>query len=64
MIEKKPKIPSSRFCPRCASIELEDFIGFKTGQFKCKNCGYIGPVLEGDYNFIKKFKSNLSELNE
>ncbi|MBN2127467.1 MAG: hypothetical protein JW703_03700 [Candidatus Diapherotrites archaeon] len=57
----EPKLPVSRFCPRCGSTELEEFIGFQSGQFKCKKCGFTGFAMEGDYKFINEFKRNLSE---
>jgi len=34
-----------RKCPRCGSEDIFLFIGGQTGQYKCKNCGYIGPLI-------------------
>ena len=32
-------------CPRCKSTKIEYFAGAITGQYHCKNCGYIGPII-------------------
>jgi ribosomal protein S27AE len=46
--------PPQRFCPSCGSSELEMHKNFSAGwQFKCKNCGYIGTAIEGDFKFEK-----------
>ncbi len=29
-------------CPQCGSNELVPEIGGATGQWRCKNCGYVG----------------------
>ncbi|MFH1588812.1 MAG: hypothetical protein ABIA76_05750 [Candidatus Diapherotrites archaeon] len=57
-----PKIPSQRFCPRCGSTELEEFMGMQAGyQFKCRKCGFVGVPMEGDAKFISNFKAKLNE---
>lgn len=36
-------------CPRCRSEGISLEAGFLTGQYHCRKCGYIGPiVLEED----------------
>ena len=32
-------------CPKCKSKELVPFIGFETGSYECKKCGYIGAFI-------------------
>jgi len=32
-------------CPRCNSEDIGLFLGGHTGQYKCKKCGYIGPMI-------------------
>jgi len=34
-----------QFCPVCREEALKLFIGGQTGQFECKACGYIGPLI-------------------
>jgi len=36
-----------KFCPECGSTDLELYQGGIMGAiFKCKKCGYTGPVME------------------
>jgi pyruvate ferredoxin oxidoreductase delta subunit len=32
-------------CPVCKEENLKLFIGGQTGQYECKSCGYIGPLI-------------------
>lgn len=37
-------------CPVCRSTNITLDTGGQTGKWKCKNCGYLGPVVvEEDY---------------
>jgi len=45
-------------CPRCKSTRIVLEAGFITGNYHCRKCGYIGPiVLEEDIQ-IEKSKTN------
>lgn len=51
-------------CPKCGSTELVLAFGAITGQYVCKKCGYVGPLVvekyekdegsKGDENKAKK----------
>lgn len=48
------------FCPVCGSTDLKPLLGFELGkQYLCNKCGYRGPALQGDYNFIMNFRKDL-----
>lgn len=34
-----------KICPSCKKPRIEFFIGLATGNYKCSNCGYIGPIV-------------------
>jgi len=34
-----------RKCPRCGSEDIGFETGFVTGQYHCKDCGYVGPIV-------------------
>ena len=34
-----------QMCPVCNEDALKLFVGGQTGQFECKSCGYIGPLI-------------------
>lgn len=47
-----PGVPmvSMKRCPVCCSDELELYMGAQFGKYRCKSCGYLGPlVLEQDF---------------
>jgi len=49
MAKKKIKV---RVCPKCESSNIIQWLGGKTGQYKCKNCGYIGAlIIEKDVEY-------------
>lgn len=35
----------TRLCPKCKSENITLFAGGHTGQYQCKKCGYIGPLI-------------------
>ncbi len=38
-----------KICPMCKSDNLTLDIGGQTGKYRCKKCGYLGPiVIESD----------------
>ncbi|MBN1645690.1 hypothetical protein JW868_01480 [Candidatus Woesearchaeota archaeon] len=44
-----------RFCPRCQSTDIELYAGGQTGAYRCKKCGYVGPlILEKDIILTSK----------
>jgi ribosomal protein S27AE len=40
---------SNKFCPNCGGGDVHMIAGGTIGQWMCKKCGYIGPVLEKEY---------------
>lgn len=34
-----------QICPVCKEEALKLFVGGQTGQYECKHCGYIGPLM-------------------
>ncbi len=46
-----------RTCPSCGSIDIHLHLGGTTGmKYKCKTCGYIGPLIierDVDKKFLK-----------
>jgi len=32
-------------CPKCGSEDISLFLGGQFGKYKCKKCGYIGPMI-------------------
>ncbi|MDO8647531.1 MAG: hypothetical protein Q7R70_03890 [Candidatus Diapherotrites archaeon] len=46
-MKKQESEDFEKFCPNCSSTDLELYQGGIMGRmFKCKKCGYIGPVME------------------
>jgi len=41
----KPKASKINICPACKSSEINFFVGFESGQYECKACGYVGPII-------------------
>ena len=35
-------------CPKCKSNEIVPEIGFSTGHYRCKKCGYLGSLIIED----------------
>ena len=58
---------TKKFCPRCGSEDVHMIAGGTTGQWMCKNCNYIGSVLEkvitGSELKSKKDKTGESKKN-
>ena len=49
-------------CPRCGSKNIVLHAGGCTGNYKCLDCGYIGPlILESDEKLRIKSRSNISK---
>jgi transposase-like protein len=46
-----------KICPKCKSSNITLFIGGQTGQYKCKDCGYVGVLVIEKNDFKKKKKS-------
>jgi len=38
-------IKSIKRCPKCGSTSVTLWIGAITGQYFCKNCRYVGPLI-------------------
>ena len=36
---------SVKRCPVCLSYELELYMGGQFGKYRCKSCGYLGPLV-------------------
>lgn len=34
-----------KFCVKCRSRNVDLYMGFQFGKYKCKDCGYIGPLV-------------------
>ena len=32
-------------CPKCGSEDISTYLGGQTGQYECKNCGYLGAMI-------------------
>jgi predicted RNA-binding Zn-ribbon protein involved in translation (DUF1610 family) len=32
-------------CPNCGSEDINLFFGGQFGKYKCKKCGYLGPII-------------------
>jgi len=32
-------------CPKCRSTRIAYFAGMITGNYHCKECGYVGPLI-------------------
>ncbi len=43
-------------CPNCRSEGLDLFLGFTTGNYLCKRCGYIGPIAVEENTIITRKK--------
>ena len=44
-------------CPNCRKPELELYAGWTTGNYQCRKCGYLGPlVLEEVKTYMKSSK--------
>lgn len=41
-------------CPSCKRKGIDLFMGFTTGNYLCKKCGYIGPVVIEEDKAAKK----------
>ena len=41
-------------CPKCASSKINLFAGAITGQYHCKECGYVGVIILEEN--LKKFE--------
>lgn len=43
-------------CPKCFSTEIDYFAGGLTGQYHCKKCGYVGPIIIEEEDIKDKIK--------
>ena len=34
-----------KLCPNCGKAGLEMYAGWQTGNYICRNCGYLGPIV-------------------
>lgn len=49
-----------RVCPQCGSTNLKWDMGGKLGgRYLCMTCGYRGLPVEGNVEFIEKFRKGL-----
>ena len=51
---------TKKICMNCGSEDVHLVAGGVTGQWVCKNCGYVGSVLEKEI-LGKEFKDGRSE---
>ena len=42
---RKKKVEKEIFCPKCKSADITLYMGGIFGKYKCKSCGYIGPIV-------------------
>ena len=47
---------TQKFCPNCGSSEVEMVAGGTTGNWMCRECGYMGTVFEKEI-FGKEMKN-------
>ncbi len=58
--EKKSKLFSIKYCPKCGSDEVYWAQGMPQlwSIWDCHNCGYRGPVILEDGNMAKKLRTD------
>lgn len=50
-------------CPVCKEENLKLFVGGQTGQYECKSCGYVGPlIISKEINQKEKMKFNVGAV--
>jgi ribosomal protein L37AE/L43A len=49
---------SRKFCANCGSEDVHMVSGGITGQWVCKKCGHIGPVLEKEIIESEEIKND------
>lgn len=62
-----PGVPmvSMKRCPVCHSDELELYMGAQFGKYRCKSCGYLGPlVLEQDFPELEQVEQATRKKKE
>jgi len=59
-MRKGKKLRKIKVCPICKSASLTPYMGFATGiKYKCRKCGYIGPLfLEIEVEENRKSSAN------
>ena len=45
---------NTKRCPKCKRKGVDLFLGFTTGNYLCKKCGYIGPIVIEESTIITK----------
>lgn len=54
-----------KVCPRCGSIDVKWIIPQNWSRWVCKDCSYVGPIIEGDPELaIEIRKKYIKELEE
>jgi transcription factor S len=58
--DKKPKLFTVKYCPRCGSDEVYWAQGMPQlwSVWDCHNCGYRGPVILEDGNMAMKLQAD------
>lgn len=47
-----------KICPRCGSDRVEWVVPQMWSRWICYDCGYQGPVIEGDENLAKEIRDD------
>jgi transposase-like protein len=53
---KKKKLPPMKFCPECGSPNVDWLLPQIWSKWKCKDCGYIGPLIIENGKIAKKIR--------
>jgi transposase-like protein len=57
--DKKNNMKRMLICPICNSTNIKLDAGGYTGKYNCKNCGYVGMVIEMTESEYKEMKEKL-----
>ncbi len=52
-----------KICPICRKATLEAYMGGILGEYRCKNCGYVGPIALEIYQEKRKNKKSGKKMS-
>ena len=55
---------NTKRCPKCKRKGVDLFLGFTTGNYLCKKCGYIGPIVIEESTIITKKAAKKKETKK